>query len=298
MQEQILFFLQSIATPFADLIFNIFTMFGEDLIIISIIAWIYWNHDKYQGFILSFTLISSLVLNNSIKILFRSPRPFQVYPDLIGKRIHTATGYSFPSGHTQGAATFYSSLAIIFKKKSLISAAIVIIIAVALSRLYLAVHWPVDVIASILLGIIFSVILVPYLKKIEKNPVQKMRFILILNIISVIILVIAIICKILVFKNELMIVDLIKMTGLLNGISWGYVLDMKKVIFIVNASVKIKILRFLAGLAGAFILMEGLKILLPPLDILQYLRYGMTGFWIVWLYPYLGEKIKLFSHSD
>lgn len=298
MQEQILYFFQSVSSPVLDNLFEIITMFGEDLVIISLIAWIYWNLDKNKGFILAFTLITSLVFNNALKIIFRSPRPFQVLSDLKGKRIHTATGYSFPSGHTQGASTFYSSLALLFRKKVFWIFACFIIPAIAFSRVYLAVHWPIDVIASLLLGIFISLILVPRLSIIISDEKKKMKFILILNLSSVAILVVVLICRIVLLKGDLKIEDLIKTTALLNGVSWGFLFEMRNCNFINEARLFKKILRFLLGLAGAFLLMEGLKLIFPDSGLFDYIRYFLTGLWIVFVFPYLSVKVSLFQASS
>ena len=58
-------------------------------------------------------------------------------------RVETATGYSFPSGHTQTATTFWTSLAVQLKKKKWVYVlAVVMAVGAGISRLYLAVHWP------------------------------------------------------------------------------------------------------------------------------------------------------------
>ncbi|MCK5200580.1 MAG: PA-phosphatase, partial [Spirochaetales bacterium] len=62
MQESILLYFQEIGTPFLNFFFELATMLGEKNILIAIIAWVFWNIDKKKGFILSYTLLFSLVL--------------------------------------------------------------------------------------------------------------------------------------------------------------------------------------------------------------------------------------------
>ena len=159
MQESILLFFQNTGTPFLDHLFELITMLGEKNVLIVVITWMFWNVNKKKGFILSYTLMFSLLINSVVKISFHRPRPFQVLSGITGKRVETATGYSFPSGHTQGASTFYPTLALLFKKWWLYVLAVLVSMLIALSRVYLGVHWPVDVMAAFLIGILLSIIL-------------------------------------------------------------------------------------------------------------------------------------------
>ena len=110
MQEKILLFLQEQANPFWDALFHFFSFLGEPLIYMLILSWLIWNGSKKKGFAFSFVLMFSVLVNLALKMIFRHPRPFQVVEGVDGKRLSTAGGYSFPSGHTQNAATFYFSL--------------------------------------------------------------------------------------------------------------------------------------------------------------------------------------------
>lgn len=298
MQKQILFFFQLHNSPIGDDLFVLCTIFGEDLVLIALLAWIYWNSCKKKGFILTFTLLFSIILNNLVKIIFRSPRPFEVYQDLKGKRLHTATGYSFPSGHTQASATFYTSLSLLFRNNIISIISFLIIIAVAISRVYLALHWPVDVLASLILGGGIALVLVRYLKTIEENFNQKLKFIIVLNILALSALVIVLIIKIFLLQSELKTDDFIKTIALLNGVSLGFFLDFKKESFIVESKFFLKVIRYLIGMVGAFVLINLSKKLLPDFDLFNYIRYFLTGFWIVYLYPFLGVKLSLFKGAS
>lgn len=71
------------------------------------------------------------------------PRPFDlgVVEPL---RKHTATGYSFPSGHTQTATSFWSVWMIHLNKKYFYYVGSALVLLIRLSRIYLGVHWPMD----------------------------------------------------------------------------------------------------------------------------------------------------------
>lgn len=297
MEEQILYFFQANSSIFLDKLFVFFTLLGEGFFLISVAAWIYWNYNKKIGRLLVFSLIFSIVFNNVLKLVFRSPRPFEVLKKLQGKRVHTATGYSFPSGHTVGAATFYSSLSFILKKPLVYVASFLIAIAVALSQVYLAVHWPVDVLTSLLLGVSISNLVVTYLSAKEENRSRIFKFILLVNAFGVAALVVALLCKIFLFEGNLKTVDLVKSTALLNGLSWGFILDMKKECFIVDSSLVVKITRYILGLSGAYVIFKVSKSILPESGILDYLRYFIGALWLSYIFPFIGRKINLFKNS-
>lgn len=298
MQEQILFFFQLHSNPFWDHLFEIFSILGEDLVIISILAWIYWNISKQKGFIIALTMISSVVLNNLLKIVFRRPRPYEVFEKLKGKRINTATGYSFPSGHTQGAATFYISLSLLFRKYIIGIVSVLIVLAVGLSRVYLAVHWPIDILASLILGSIISITLVNYLFSIIENSGKKISFIKFVNSGALLVLASSLLIKTFLFKGDLLTDDLVKSIALLNGVSLGFFLDLKREKFTIKSVITLKILRFLIGMTGAFVIITLSKSLLPQGEFWDYFRYFSGGFWVVYLYPLLAVKCSLFESSE
>ena len=157
MELEIIRTIQSISNLFFDVLFQIFTMFGEELILISIITTIYWAYDKKFGEYIAYSSLTSLLFNNALKDIFKMKRPIGE-EGIRTLRAETATGYSFPSGHSQGAASFYGSIAIYFKKRIIYILATIIIFLVGISRLYLGVHYPKDVLVGIALGLLISII--------------------------------------------------------------------------------------------------------------------------------------------
>ena len=295
MQEQILLYFQNIGSPVLDLFFELITMLGEKNILIAFIAWIFWNIDKKKGFILSFTLLFSLFINVVLKISIHNSRPFEVIPEIVGKRIHTATGYSFPSGHTQGATSFYVVLSLLLKKRWAYVAAVVISVLVAFSRLYLGVHWPIDVIGGLLAGSGIAVIMYHVFSTIYDNSVSRDLLVVFSSIGALLTLTVFLIINRFYFAGDLIITDLMKITGVFAGASVGFILEEKYVKFSTTGNKIKKVLRFIIGLALALVLLSGLKLLLPPVDAFHFLRYALTGLWITWLFPVIGIKLGLFT---
>ena len=294
MQESILLFFQNIANPVLDFFFELITMLGEKNILIAGIAWMFWNVDKKKGFILSFTLLFSLFLNAVLKISIHNSRPFEVIPEILGKRVQTATGYSFPSGHTQGATTFYLVLSLILKKRWIYITAIAISLLVALSRIYLGVHWPVDVIGGLVAGAVVAILMYKILSALYDKSVSRDLFIVISSIAALLVMALFLVINRFYFESNLLVTDLMKTVGVFTGASVGFILEGKYVNFFTAGNIIKKVLRFVLGLAGALLLLSGLKLLFPVVDAFHFLRYGLTGLWITFLFPYIGKKASLF----
>ena len=151
---EFLYFLESIRNGFLDIFFIICTSFGEELVLISLFAVIYWCINKTLAYRIAFSYFLSGIAVQGLKIHFRIERPWVIDPDFkpVEQVIDTATGYSFPSGHTQSSTSLYSSIAFHFKKRAVYIGAFILIAAVMFSRMYLGCHTPKDVLVSFEIG--------------------------------------------------------------------------------------------------------------------------------------------------
>ena len=100
LEINILKYIQSLRTDVLNNIFELITMFGEEMIVVLLIAILYFAVDKKYAQKFLFVMLASLCFNGIIKNIVRRPRPFTV-DGITCIRKETATGYSFPSGHTQ-----------------------------------------------------------------------------------------------------------------------------------------------------------------------------------------------------
>ena len=153
-----------------DTIMPIITMLGDGGIFWIVCSVLFTLHPKTRrmGIAMAIAMAMGLVICNMIlKPVVGRMRPYDYQINILGKTwndllvggkllVDTPHDYSFPSGHT--IACFEASVAIMLSSKKLGIPALIIAVLVAFSRMYLYVHYPTDVIASIFLGSLFAVI--------------------------------------------------------------------------------------------------------------------------------------------
>lgn len=130
------------------------TVLAESEIILLVGAFLYWCIDPKMGQRMGVIAVSGVFWMLGLKNIVRQPRPYK-WMAQVGKedvlRIETATGYSFPSGHTTSAVMIYGYLA--KGAKWLVRILLWLLLAlIALSRIYMANHTSYDVIAALVLG--------------------------------------------------------------------------------------------------------------------------------------------------
>ena len=169
---ELLKFLESIRTPFGDVLMSLLTHLGEETLFMVISLIFFWCVDKHRGYYLLFTGFCGTVCIQILKMLFRIPRPWVLDPSfsIVESARAEATGYSFPSGHTQCATNLYGGMARSSKKKSVRIAGIAIVLLVALTRMYLGVHTPWDVLVSLLIGTLLVLLLYPIIERSRTDP--------------------------------------------------------------------------------------------------------------------------------
>lgn len=148
---------------FLDVLMPIITLFGDGGVfwILCALALCFFPKYRKTGVAMLIALILGvLVCNVTLKPLVKRIRPYDFQLEHFGKTIplliKAQHDYSFPSGHT--IASFEASVALLLGSKKLGIPAVILATLVMLSRLYLYVHYPTDVIFSFFVGILFAFI--------------------------------------------------------------------------------------------------------------------------------------------
>ena len=108
-----LYLLESIRNPFLDGGVQLFTHLGSEMLFIVVGIFMLWCMDKKQGYFILLTGFFGVYFNQFLKITCRIPRPWVLDPQftIVESARAEATGYSFPSGHTQTAVGLFGGLA-------------------------------------------------------------------------------------------------------------------------------------------------------------------------------------------
>ena len=167
---EFLYLLEKIRNPVFDFFFLLITHLGEEIAFLAIAIIFFWCVDKRRGYFILLTGLVGTVINQALKLMFKIPRPWIKNPNFtfVGNANVEATGYSFPSGHTQNTAGTFGTIGLTARKRWVRIACIVIIVLVSFSRMYLGVHTPLDVGVSLLIAAALIVLFNPIFKSDER----------------------------------------------------------------------------------------------------------------------------------
>lgn len=156
--------LESIRTPVLNVFFSAVTYFGDEIAFMALALVVFWCVDKRTGYYAFLVGLFGTLANQFLKILCRVPRPWVLDPSftIVESARAAATGYSFPSGHTQNAVGTFGALGLMAKRKWVRYACLALVVLVPFSRMYLGVHTPLDVgtaclMAAVLLAVFYPV---------------------------------------------------------------------------------------------------------------------------------------------
>lgn len=284
---EVLKYLQSIRTDVLNTIFEYITILGEETPMVLIIAILYFAYDKCFAQKLFFVTIGSLGFNGIIKNIVKLPRPF-ASGKVTCVRPETATGYSFPSGHTQNFATWSSVINMKLKEWWLAVITGIMLFLVAFSRVFIGAHFPSDVIFGAIFGILFSVIGCALYDKFENKRKLYLMTAIVFTPFALMFLI----------NADLLYKDFYKVYGMIIGLFLAVMVEEKYAPLQYNISYWKKILRIVIAIIFAYFIKEGIKIL-DTFNVVQLslifnsIGYMLLVFAVFGICPVLFKKCKI-----
>ncbi|MDR9390513.1 MAG: phosphatase PAP2 family protein [Trueperaceae bacterium] len=147
--------LQRVATPWLDRVAMIGTHVGSEAFFVAALSVTYLAIDAGAGRRLALAVVVSQWTNQALKGVVDAPRPFELDPSLLRLpgAAETAPHASFPSGHAQVSATFWTFAAWHVRRRRFGLLAVAGVVGVAWTRPYLGVHTVPDVLAGVGIGV-------------------------------------------------------------------------------------------------------------------------------------------------
>jgi membrane-associated phospholipid phosphatase len=301
-----------------------FTFLGNEEFFLLIMPVIFWCVSPRIGLRVGLLLLISAGLNGAFKLLFQGPRPYWVDGQITA--FTTEPSFGAPSGHAMNAASVWGGLAASIRKPWAWTAAALIVFLIGLSRLYMGVHFPHDVLMGWLIGALFLFVFLKAEKPVGawlksfSPPAQ-------VGIIftgSIFLILLGVLSRLSLGAWEvpaawaanaalavpgadpihpLALSGLMTNAGALFGIGVGMLWLPYLGGFDAGGPLLKRALRFLVGVAGVLLIWRGLGMVLPGGEdlagyVFRYLRYALVGLWISALAPFIFTSVGLAERTE
>ena len=302
-------------TAVLDGFFSGLTYFGSELAFMAAALLMFWCIDKRQGYYVFLVGAFGTICNQFLKLAFRIPRPWVKDPDfqIVESARAEATGYSFPSGHTQNVFASFGCLGRWTKRTWLRVVCALLIVVTAFSRMYLGVHTPLDVGVSFGIGLVLVFALYPLFRDIDSHP---KRLYLLFGAMAVLGAAYLLFAELWPFPADVDAANLASgrknaytLLGAVLGMTFAYWLDRRYVHFDVRAAWWAQVLKTVLGLAITIGLRAALKAPLLALcgghNVANLIRYALMVIFAAGIWPMtfgwfgrLGRKKPASGASD
>ena len=157
--------IHQIRSPIIDCFFTFFDFFDRQEFIFILVPAVWMGYRWKVGLKLFYVLLLSGICNYALKQVFELPRPFYVDPAL---GVIQVAGYGFPSGAAQSAILLPGILLYYYRKKWGWIVAANFFFWISLSRVYLGIHFPTDILGGWMVGILLLAVFIYVFPRIEK----------------------------------------------------------------------------------------------------------------------------------
>lgn len=283
----ILHWFQSLRTPVLDQVMMLITNLHSETVYILLLPLIFWLVDKKAARHMAAIFALGLWANGVLKDLFHTERPFLSHPELNppAGAVETATGGAFPSGHSMNPLMFWGLAAWYLRRPWFSWLAGVAIFLIGISRLYLGVHWPLDILGGWVFGGIGLWLFIKTARfwRAEGQALgQQLAVAILLPLVALGITLLA-------APGDLHTV--LTMVGAYMGMAVGFALEEQFVRFNPRAGSLIsQVLKVLVGFALIMGLRVGIKALLGESDPVTFVRYFLMGLSATYLLPLIWTR--------
>lgn len=289
----LLAWLQQFSSPLTIAAAQFFSLFGEELLLIGILGFVYWCWDKELGRYVGLHAAAAVGFGSMLKNCFLRRRPYFDHPAVQCLRAPNgsgdpmdiaAQGFSFPSLHALNITALFGSVTTYLKKGYWAAAALSLL--VGLSRMILGVHYPTDVLTGWVLGFVIALVIPLVMQKYPSALVTSL-------LLTAIALPGWFFCTTDEFFSAF---------GLIAAMPVSFLFESRYVNFQNTRKPLSMLLRLLCGVALFALLSQGLKLCLPAFlltgttfaaHLARSFRYFVSCFVIFSVYP-LVFRYKLF----
>ena len=261
----ILYALEKIRTPFWNGVMSAVTQLGGEVIFIVAAVVVFWCVRKWEGYYLMTVAFCGTVLNQFLKLICRVPRPWVRDPNftIVESARAEATGYSFPSGHTQNAIGLFGGMARWGGRRGVRLGLTALALIIAFSRMYLGVHTPADVGVSLVLAAALVLGLYPLMRRAQEKPRYMGYVLAAMLVVSGAFVVFVETCG---FPADMDAENLAsgignawKMLGAVAGMTLAWLLDRRYIHFETQAVWWVQVIKVAVGMALLLAIKSGLK---------------------------------------
>jgi len=309
-------------SPGLDGVMRFLSFVGEEGFFAIMVPFVYWCVDAALGARLLAALVFSDFLNGLGKLAFHAPRPYWMSPRV--KALSLEPSYGIPSGHAQTGVLFWGLVSHSLSRPWVPVAATAVVLAISLSRVYLGVHFPHDVLAGWMIGAVLLAAFIwagpGLIRWLGARPLVAQiaaAFLLSMAMLAVLLIVHAAIAGVVdppawaeqaadaappppgrpAIAPRSMdgpVADL----GMVFGAGAGLALGRRYARFDARGPWRHRILRLLVGLVLLAVVRVGLAAVLPrePLVVgmtFRYLRYALIGLTALWVAPWVFLRIGI-----
>ena len=294
-----------------------FSFLGSENFFLLALPLVYWCVDAALGLRIGLILLVGNGINDFFKMAMHGPRPYWVSANVKG--MASETSFGVPSGHSQSAAGVWGIAAAYFRKPWAWIVALLVVLLIGLSRLYLGVHFPHDVLLGWTLGFLTLWAFVKFWDPVAAR-LKKMTMTGQILTAFAVSLTMVVLGALVVFlsrgfaipadwianatlnggeaPNPLNLDGMLTAAGTLFGLGVGLAWITPRGGFSAEGPVAKRALRYLVGLVGIAVFYAGLKYVFPSEPemvgyIFRYIRYTCVGFWVSGGAPWTFAKLQL-----